>query len=162
MYHLSCILFKIIHFMCMSVLPSCIYIYHVLYWCLRRSKEGVESPRTEITDSIELTCGCWEWKLSPLEKQQVLLASEPSLQTPFVYYPLIEYLGCFYFLIIKFCCEHWYAELPCIVAMLNFLTTSFPKHSSCYIPPSQDFCIFTSALHFVSFLFRLMIFKSVL
>ena len=31
---------------------------------------GVRSPGTGVTDSCELSCGCWELKLSPLEEQQ--------------------------------------------------------------------------------------------
>jgi len=41
-----------------------------------------ESPGTGVTDSCELTCGCWELKPGPLEEQPVLLTSEPSLQPP--------------------------------------------------------------------------------
>lgn len=129
--------------------------------------------------SNEVSRGCWvpkNWNYRQLWADMWMLGMEAKssgkaaglinqwavIQTPFVYYPLTESLGCSYFLIIKLCCEHWYAELPRVSAMLNFLTISFPKHSSCYIPPSQGCCIFTSALHFVSFLFRLMIFKFVL
>jgi hypothetical protein len=42
--------------------------------------EGARSPGTEVTDSCELPCGCWELNLGPLEEQPVLLTMEPSLQ----------------------------------------------------------------------------------
>jgi E3 ubiquitin-protein ligase NEDD4 len=49
-----------------------------MYICLR----GVKSPGTGVTDSCELPCGFWELNLGPLEKQQVLLTAEPTLQLP--------------------------------------------------------------------------------
>ena len=33
-----------------------------------------------ITDGCEPPCGCWELNSGPLEKQSVLLTTEPSLQ----------------------------------------------------------------------------------
>lgn len=32
-----------------------------------RLEEGVESLGTGVTDCCELPCGCWEWKVGPLE-----------------------------------------------------------------------------------------------
>jgi hypothetical protein len=39
----SCIL-------CMIVLPVCIYVYHMHFWCVERSEEGIRSPRTGVMD----------------------------------------------------------------------------------------------------------------
>ena len=36
-----------------------------------------------VTDSCQLSCGCWKSNLSPLEEQSVLLISEPFLQPRF-------------------------------------------------------------------------------
>ncbi|MGE9804779.1 hypothetical protein ACQP3L_29790, partial [Escherichia coli] len=46
-----------------------------MYVCVRVSDLGV-------TDSCELSCGCWELNPSPLEELQVLLTTEPSVQPP--------------------------------------------------------------------------------
>ena len=51
---------------------------HVLCSCLQRS-EGVESPRTWVTESYELPCGFWELALGPLEEQNVFLITESTL-----------------------------------------------------------------------------------
>lgn len=39
----SCIL-------CVSVLPKCMYVYHMRAWCLERPEEGVRAPGTGIMD----------------------------------------------------------------------------------------------------------------
>ena len=41
---------------------------------------GVRSPGTEVTDSCELPCGCWELNSGPLEEQSVCFSPEPSLR----------------------------------------------------------------------------------
>jgi hypothetical protein len=43
--------------------------------CVLGFKEGQSqrSPRMEIEMAVELLCGCWELKMSPLEEQLVLL-----------------------------------------------------------------------------------------
>jgi hypothetical protein len=54
--------------------------------------EGVRCPGTEVTDSCELPCGCWELDPGPLEEQQlILLTAEPSLQSNLFIY-LLTYL----------------------------------------------------------------------
>ena len=50
-----------------------------MHWC-----EGVRFLETVVMDSCELSCGCWELNLGPLEEQPGLLTSEPSLQ-PFLF-----------------------------------------------------------------------------
>lgn len=41
------------YFMCMNVLPPCMYVYQAHAWCPHRSKEGVESCGTGVTDVSE-------------------------------------------------------------------------------------------------------------
>ena len=41
---------------------------------------SVRSSGTGVTNSCELTCGCWQLNLDPLEEQPVFLTTEPSLQ----------------------------------------------------------------------------------
>jgi hypothetical protein len=43
----------------------------------------------ELTDVYNLLCGCWELNSGPLEKQPVLLTSEPSLQALIPWFLLI-------------------------------------------------------------------------
>lgn len=39
--------------MCISLLPTCMYGYHICAWCLQRS-EGIRSPRTAV--AMVLSC----------------------------------------------------------------------------------------------------------
>ena len=45
----------------------------------------VGSTRIEVTDGCEPTCGCWDLNPGPLQEQQVLLTTEPSLQSSKVF-----------------------------------------------------------------------------
>jgi hypothetical protein len=42
-------------------------------------REGIEYPGTGLTDSCELSCGCWELNSGPPEEQPVLSTTKPSL-----------------------------------------------------------------------------------
>lgn len=64
-------------FMCVSVLPGCMYLYHVRAWCLCGLEEGTGFPGTGVT-GWELPCGCWISNPGPLQEQPVLLYTEPS------------------------------------------------------------------------------------
>lgn len=44
-------------FMCMDILPVCIYGHHVCAWCLRRP-ESVGSPRMGVSAGFEPPRGC--------------------------------------------------------------------------------------------------------
>lgn len=44
--------------------------------------KGAASPGIGVSDSCELSCGCWELNLKPLEEQPELVIAEPSLQLP--------------------------------------------------------------------------------
>ena len=53
----------------------------MLSQCMWRSKEGVRSPGTAVTDIIEPQM-CMLGNPKPLKEQKVFLATEPSLQSP--------------------------------------------------------------------------------
>lgn len=61
-----------------SMCYECLAYMHARY--PQRSKEGIEIPRTEVTDSCELPCGCcWELTLALLQECWALTIAEPSL-----------------------------------------------------------------------------------
>lgn len=61
---------------------------HLDVWYLWRPEEGVIAPKTGVTGGYE-PCGCWESNSSPLEGQEALLITVPSLQSliPFIIAP---------------------------------------------------------------------------
>lgn len=60
-------------FMCMRILPVCMYAYHFHILWFQRSEEGIRSPGTG------MTIGC-ELNPDPPEEQPVLSTAEPVLQ----------------------------------------------------------------------------------
>ena len=64
----------------MDVLPACTSVHHTMP-CALESYSMVRLPG--VTDTCESTCEHWELNLSPLEKQPVLLTTEPSLYSLF-------------------------------------------------------------------------------
>lgn len=70
----------VLYFTCISVLPPCVYVYHVCAWYLQRSEEDIKSPGTEVMVSWEVPHGFWEPNLRPLQEQLVLRNTGPSLQ----------------------------------------------------------------------------------
>jgi hypothetical protein len=62
----------------LSVLPECMYVYHLHAWCAWKPEEAIRSPGKDATDSCELSFWCWN--LGPLEELPVPLTAEPSLQ----------------------------------------------------------------------------------
>jgi hypothetical protein len=56
------------HFMCMSVLPACVYVYHV---CSAHGGQKSVSDLLElwVTDGCEPLCECWELNPGPLQEQ---------------------------------------------------------------------------------------------
>jgi hypothetical protein len=68
--------------MCMSVLPACMYVYHVCTWCLwgSESEEGIRFPGTGVTGDCGPPCEFREPKPGFLQECQVLWAIEPSLR----------------------------------------------------------------------------------
>jgi hypothetical protein len=51
------------------------------FWCLWGPEEGIGSPGTGVTDGCELLCGCWNRTWVLCQEQEMLLASEPPLQS---------------------------------------------------------------------------------
>lgn len=51
--------------------------------CLWRSDKNVGSSENRIRDDCKAPCGLWEKNAGPLKEQQVLLTTNPSLQTLF-------------------------------------------------------------------------------
>lgn len=47
--------------------------------CTIGQKRTSNSPGTDVTDYCKPLCGCWTWKIGPLEEQPTLLPAEPSL-----------------------------------------------------------------------------------
>lgn len=56
-------------------------VCHMSAWCWWRTEEGIRSPATRVRDGCKLSGECWKLILGTKE-QQVVLAAEPSLQTP--------------------------------------------------------------------------------
>lgn len=71
-------------FMCLRVLPACLFYLRV-YLCTmcipgaQVAREGVGSPGTGFADGCEQPCACWQSNPGPLEEQAVPLTPEPSL-----------------------------------------------------------------------------------
>lgn len=53
-----------------SILPACVYTYHVHCWCPQRSEESVRSPRLGVTGDCELIHWCWDSNLGPRPKNK--------------------------------------------------------------------------------------------
>lgn len=70
----------------MCVLPVCLSVYHICAGCPQMPESVIRSPRTGVTDSCELLCGCWELNPGPLEEQpETSLAFHTSLRHAHVY-----------------------------------------------------------------------------
>jgi hypothetical protein len=64
------------NFMHVCILYVCLFTTYVQNpW---KPEGGTRSPRTGVTHGYELLCECWESNLSSLEKQTLLLTTEPS------------------------------------------------------------------------------------
>jgi hypothetical protein len=68
------------YFMCMSVLPTHMYVHCTRAWCPQGHEEEAGSLGSGVWDGSELQCGCWESNSSPQEEQFVplLLSHLPS------------------------------------------------------------------------------------
>ena len=62
-------------------LSVCLFTTFVLS-AQRALKKGVRSVGSRVINGYEPSLGCWETNPDPLEKQPVLLITEPSLQSP--------------------------------------------------------------------------------
>lgn len=66
-------------FMCMSVLPVRMYVYHMLVWYLQRPEEDIRPPKTGIKDVCKTPHGYWELNPGPLQELQVLITAKSPL-----------------------------------------------------------------------------------
>lgn len=81
--------------------------YFILAFCLHMCLcEVVRFPGTGIADSCELLRGCWESDPGPLEKQAVLLTTDPSMQ------PLYSaFFNCIYVVVCVFVCSRTHPNM---------------------------------------------------
>lgn len=69
------------YFMCMSVIPACISVYHRHSWCWQEAVRGHKIPGNEVKGSFRLPCGHWEWNRDLLLlTTEVLSNSLPMFQ----------------------------------------------------------------------------------
>lgn len=60
------------------------YVHHMNDGSLEVGKGGVELPGAGVKDNCDYPqCGCWEPNPGPIQKQQVLLPTEPSQLSSF-------------------------------------------------------------------------------
>lgn len=55
----------------MGILPVCMYVHQVHDWCPWRQEEGVDYPRTGVTDDCEPKCVSWELNMGLFNCQAV-------------------------------------------------------------------------------------------
>ena len=67
--------------MCECFAYTCTCVLHVSLVPLE-TRKGVVSSETRVTDGCEPPGGCWELNRHPLEEQQVVSTTEPSLPQP--------------------------------------------------------------------------------
>lgn len=65
--------------MCLSVLPACVYVYHVYAWYPWSAEEGIGFQHWSY-EGLEAIIGLLGLNVGPLQEHQVLLTTEPSLQ----------------------------------------------------------------------------------
>lgn len=83
--------FSFLHYMCMSILPTCVSVHCMHAWCQWGSEGGVGSLRTGHTDGCESTCGCWEPNPGPLQEQKVFIITTEPFHYPASFLALGEH-----------------------------------------------------------------------
>lgn len=68
----------------MSVLHTCMSVYHVHAWCPQRLEEGPGLLGSGVTDSFEPPSGFWEPNPTPMQKRPVLLITSAMAPAPSV------------------------------------------------------------------------------
>lgn len=66
-------------------------MYSLPALCLKKVEFGIRSPRNAVTDDFYKPCCCLGYNLGPLQKHPVLLISEPSLQSQYLYFKKRKY-----------------------------------------------------------------------
>lgn len=69
--------------LCDWVICLCVHMHHMLAWCPLKPEKSIRSLETGVTKSCKPPLGFWESNLSPLQEQQIFLATESSLQPTF-------------------------------------------------------------------------------
>ena len=121
-----------------------IFILCALMLCLHVCLcEGGRSHGTELTDSCELPCGCWELNPGSVEEHSVLLSFEPSLQCPchFLSLPDIGRITWHHFYLTVFC-----SPMPKGIIMNGFAIESISCIYSSFLPLFFA-CLFFMALY---------------
>ena len=67
------------YFMYMDVLSACMSVHHMC--AVQKVTRGHWSLGTEVTDSCEVPCGCWELNLGLLVEQPLLSIGRASLMS---------------------------------------------------------------------------------
>jgi hypothetical protein len=69
--------YLVFYFMCIIVLPACKDVHCMRTWCWHKPEIWI--PGTRAIDICKWPCGHWDPYLLPLQEQQVLLTTKPSL-----------------------------------------------------------------------------------
>lgn len=77
---------KIFNLVCLSVLPTHVYVYHIHAWCLQRLEEVVRVPGIRVRNGYEPPYRYQKPNPGPLQEQQVLLTYETSLHPHNLYF----------------------------------------------------------------------------
>lgn len=75
MFFLKCILLLYIY----SLLLTYMSVSYMHAWYPQKPEEGIRSPKTRVRDGGKLPCGCSDSNLVPLQEQQILLTTVPSI-----------------------------------------------------------------------------------
>ena len=66
----------------LRISQQCIYFFKLWVWefCLDKTEDGGGSPGSDVTDTCEPPCGCWELNPNSLEEEHVLFTADPYLE----------------------------------------------------------------------------------
>lgn len=62
----------------MGVVPACMPVHHIYSWCPVKPVEGIRLREAGVVYARELLGGCQELNPDSLQKQEVLLTTDPS------------------------------------------------------------------------------------
>lgn len=110
---------QLLFFMSMGVLPAWLSVYHVHAWCPPRPEGNAGSPGTRVIGS-RLPFGFWEPNLGPLQKQPLLLTTEPFLQ-PQCWCVLVMVVFLFYLCLVSLLIDNSF--FVCLYVCFSFFLT---------------------------------------
>lgn len=66
----------------LRISQQCMYFFKLWVWefCLDKTEDGGGSPGSDVTDTCEPPCGCWELNPNSLEEEHVLFTADPYLE----------------------------------------------------------------------------------